>query len=66
MTGRPRRTTRNDYVRLVSLDTCWEDNDVYSAAQGTFTHVYVQRATQKPVEIPDDVRRVLEGLRTLE
>lgn len=35
-----------------------------AAAQGAFTHVYVQRATQKPVAIPGEVRRVLEGLRS--
>ena len=34
-----------------------------AAAQGEFTHVYVARATQKPVEIPARTRVVLEGLR---
>lgn len=31
-------------------------------ALGAFTHVYVDRATQKPVPIPDAVRAVLAGL----
>ncbi len=33
-----------------------------AAAQGEFTHVYVSRATRKPVEIPEHVRAVLERL----
>ena len=33
-----------------------------AAAQGHFVHVYVDRATQRPVEIPAPTRRVLEGL----
>jgi len=33
-----------------------------AAAQGHFVHVYVERATQRPVEIPADVRRALEAL----
>jgi acyl-CoA thioester hydrolase len=30
-----------------------------AAAQGRFTHVYVDRATQKPVPMPDAVRQAL-------
>lgn len=37
------------------------DND--AAAQALFTHVYVTRATQAPVAIPDAARAVLESLR---
>jgi acyl-CoA thioester hydrolase len=37
------------------------DSDL-AAAQGDFTHVYVDRANQKPVPIPDPVRAVLAGL----
>jgi acyl-CoA thioester hydrolase len=33
-----------------------------AAAQGRFTHVYVDRATQRPVPIPADLRAALEGL----
>lgn len=33
-----------------------------AAAQGHFVHVYVDRATSRPVEIPDGVRRALEAL----
>jgi acyl-CoA thioester hydrolase len=33
-----------------------------AAAQGHFVHVYVDRATQRPVDMPPDVRRALEGL----
>ena len=33
-----------------------------AAAQGHFTHVYVDRASQRPVPIPADLRAALEGL----
>lgn len=36
--------------------------DMTARAQGEFTHVYVDRATQKPVAIPDNVRAVLNKL----
>jgi acyl-CoA thioester hydrolase len=32
------------------------------AAQGRFVHVYVDRSTQKPVEIPASTRAALEGI----
>jgi acyl-CoA thioester hydrolase len=34
-----------------------------AAAQGHFVHVYVDRATRRPVEIPAALREVLEPLR---
>jgi acyl-CoA thioester hydrolase len=34
-----------------------------AAAQGRFTHVYVERASGRPVEIPADTRAILEPLR---
>ena len=34
-----------------------------AAAQGHFVHVYVDRATRRPVELPADVRRYLEKLK---
>ncbi len=34
-----------------------------AAAQGRYTHVYVHRATQRPVAIPAAHRRLMEGLR---
>ncbi|HVL71094.1 MAG TPA: thioesterase family protein [Beijerinckiaceae bacterium] len=33
-----------------------------AAAQGHFVHVYVDRATQRPVPVPADVRRAVERL----
>ncbi len=33
-----------------------------AAAMGEFTHVYVERASQKPTPIPDGVRALLETL----
>jgi acyl-CoA thioester hydrolase len=38
------------------------NEDDSAAAQGHFIHVYVERAANRPVPIPDDVRRVLAGL----
>ncbi|MBY0336115.1 MAG: acyl-CoA thioesterase [Acetobacteraceae bacterium] len=34
-----------------------------AAAEGHFTHVYVDRGTGRPVPVPDALRRALEGLR---
>jgi acyl-CoA thioester hydrolase len=33
-----------------------------AAAQGHFVHVYVERASQRPVEVPEPVRRALEPI----
>jgi len=33
-----------------------------AAAAGHFTHVYVDRATNRPVPIPDGHRALMEGL----
>jgi acyl-CoA thioester hydrolase len=33
-----------------------------AAAQGRFTHVYVERATQRPVPIPPDLRAALAAM----
>ena len=35
---------------------------VEPAAQGQFVHVYVDRESNRPVEVPPDVRRFLESL----
>ncbi len=37
------------------------DDDIASAA-GSFVHVYVNRSTNKPTPIPQDVREILTGL----
>lgn len=34
----------------------------HAAAQGRFTHVYVDRATQRPVPIPAELRAALQAL----
>jgi acyl-CoA thioester hydrolase len=34
-----------------------------AAAAGRYTHVYVERATSRPVPIPEGHRRLMEGLR---
>jgi acyl-CoA thioester hydrolase len=34
-----------------------------AAAEGRFTHVYVERASGRPTPIPDGHRRLMEGLR---
>ncbi|MGZ5101041.1 MAG: acyl-CoA thioesterase [Usitatibacter sp.] len=40
------------------------DNADTAAAQGHFVHVYVDRATGRPVELPAQLRSALEPLRT--
>lgn len=35
-----------------------------AAAQGHFVHVYVDRATLRPVDLPPELRAALESLRT--
>ncbi|MFH3479527.1 thioesterase family protein [Xanthobacter sp. V4C-8] len=40
----------------------FQGEDEQAAAQGHFVHVYVDRASQRPVAIPDAVRRVLQPL----
>ncbi len=37
--------------------------DATAAAAGRYTHVYVERATGRPVSIPEGHRRLMEGLR---
>lgn len=38
------------------------NNGAKTIAQGHFVHVYVDRESQKPVEIPDDLRQALFSL----
>lgn len=38
------------------------NNGAKTIAQGHFVHVYVDRESQKPVEIPDELRRALSSL----
>ncbi len=40
----------------------FRNDDAAAAAAGHFVHVYVDRATQRPVPIPDDVRAFLTTL----
>ncbi|THF69248.1 acyl-CoA thioesterase [Deinococcus sp. Arct2-2] len=58
-------------VRVASLGTSsvryelavFRKDDDTACAQGHFVHVYVDRATRRPVPLPADLRAVLEGLR---
>jgi acyl-CoA thioester hydrolase len=34
-----------------------------AAAQGHFVHVYVDRATQRPMPLPDALQRVVDSLK---
>ncbi len=43
----------------------YRNNDPLPAAAGHFVHVYVERATNRAVPIPDTVRAVLRDLTTL-
>jgi acyl-CoA thioester hydrolase len=40
----------------------FREDDDEAAAQGHFVHVYVDRATRRPVALPDALRAVLEGI----
>ncbi|UDQ89075.1 thioesterase family protein [Xanthobacter autotrophicus] len=40
----------------------FQGDDPSAAAQGHFVHVYVERATQRPVPIPEPVRALLQTL----
>src|SRR5215211_2436291 len=40
----------------------FKESGAFAAAQGHFVHVYVDRTTQRPVDIPGDVRTKLEAL----
>jgi acyl-CoA thioester hydrolase len=40
----------------------FKNSDNISAAMGEFVHVYVNRQTNQPVSIPQDVRAVLQAL----
>ena len=41
----------------------FRNDEPLAAAQGHFVHVACDRRTQRPVAIPDDMRRTLEALR---
>ena len=40
----------------------FRNDDALAAAQGHFVHVYVDRASNRPVPVPSDVRQALEQL----
>lgn len=40
----------------------FREDEEAASAQGHFVHVYVDRATQRPVPLPAELRRVLESL----
>ena len=40
----------------------FRNDEPLAVAQGHFVHVACDRSTQRPVAIPDDLRRVLQGL----
>lgn len=40
----------------------FRDDDPLTAARGHFVHVYVDRATRRPVRLPDDLRAALAPL----
>jgi acyl-CoA thioester hydrolase len=41
----------------------FRDDDMQVAAAGSFTHVYVDRASGKPVSVPEPVRAALAPLK---
>jgi acyl-CoA thioester hydrolase len=40
----------------------FRDGEDAAAAEGFFTHVFVDRTTRRPVPIPDTLRKALDGL----
>ena len=42
----------------------FRDDEPFAAAQGHFVHVYVDRATNKPQELPAPLRAALEALKS--
>lgn len=40
----------------------FRNDDPEAAAEGHFIHVFVERGSQKPVPIPQDKRRILQGI----
>ena len=40
----------------------FRNDDEVAAAQGHFVHVYVERATRRPVELPEKMKRSLAAL----
>jgi len=41
----------------------FKENEHEACAEGHFIHVYVERATNKPVPVPDNMRSVLESVK---
>ena len=54
-------TTGNSTVQYELAVFSAESPDL-AAAQGTFTHCCVRRATQRPTPIPDDLRTTLDAV----
>ena len=40
----------------------FQEGSAVASAMGTFTHVFVDRSTDKPVAIPDSIRSALEAV----
>lgn len=43
----------------------FRNDDEEACALGRFVHVYVDRDTRRPVEIPSEIRKVVEGLKSV-
>ena len=43
----------------------FRNNDDEACALGRFVHVYVDRDTRRPVEIPSEIRKVVESLKSV-
>ena len=42
----------------------FRNDDDLASGEGYFVHVYVDRASRRPTSLPQDLRLVLEGLRS--
>ena len=72
---KPQAVPRSAYPVFRTIGTRWMDNDVYghinnvvcyswfdTAAKGHFVHVYVDRASRRPVPLPAKLKSILETL----
>ena len=64
---RPTPRPRSDFRAFRAISTRWADNDVYGHVNNVeyysyFVHVFVDRASRRPVTIPDPLRSALAAL----
>ncbi len=56
------RVTKLGTSSVIYESGLFREGEDSAAAQGRFVHVWVERATQRPVRVPDKIRRALAPL----